>query len=213
MLPPIRAHDCLAPKIVKPLYSRKVRQRKNEMKKLMLSLTVLLALVSQLFGAINVPSASQRSWPWYDDLLGYSRIWVRDGGCAVTCISDYFRWVGVNLDPGQVNALGKARGWFSGPSVYWSGFFGYIGRRATRLYWENVPADMALICSEINAGRPILLQTCIGQNSNNRHWVVGIAHNGGNDVLVCDPIYGDWVWHSQRFGSAPRWIYGAVAVR
>lgn len=173
----------------------------------------LAALTATSVAQINIPSRNQRQEPWASQYLGYSSLRIRDYGCALTAISDYYNWRGVWLDPGQLNTLGKQRGWFSGSLVYWAPFFQYIGRTATRQYWENVPANMTLIRNEIWAGRPILLQTCIGGNSNNRHWVVGIGTNGGNDVYICDPLYGDRVWHSQRYGYAPRWIYGAVVVR
>ena len=179
----------------------------------MVTLLIMFGIIGQAAAQIPVPSYCQRVGPWATQYLGYSNLLIRDYGCAEVSITDLYNYYGCYLDPGQVNALGKARGWYSGALVYWQPFFSYIGKTATRVSWENVAADMGLIRSEINAGRPILLQTCIGMNTNLRHWVVGIGHNGGNDVYICDPLNGDRVWHSQRFGYAPRWIYGAVLVR
>jgi hypothetical protein len=145
-------------------------------------------------------------------MLGNSSLRIRDYGCALVCITDYWRWRGHNVNPRTMNNWGKANGAFSGSLVNWQRFLGPLGRTTTRVYWENVSANLPLIRAEINAGRPVFVQTCIGQNPTSRHWVTVVSYNS-NDLLIADPLFGDIVWHRARYGDPARWIYGAVLIR
>ena len=121
---------------------------------------------------------------WADEAMGGTRFRMGGSGCLVSCIASALCAMGVETDPGQVNAAFTAAGVYDAEAnVVWKHIgraFPGVGYRYTRVF------DGRRIEADLRAGlRPLLGVRYLGGGA--QHWVEVVGSHDG-DFLVMDPL-------------------------
>jgi hypothetical protein len=171
----------------------------------LLSAILAIAISTHMtFAQANVPSYSQRSYPWSTDVLGWGPSYVTIGsdGCIVTGLASIRAYYGNYHTPRTMNNYLKANGGFYGNLVVWGRVPGF---RALRDY-SYVAADLSYINWWLDRGYLIVAKTYFPPNRVSPHWVV-LTGRSGSTYFVMDPWDGAKTTFNARYGSPSRWIY------
>jgi len=178
---------------------------------------------------INVPCFAQTETAWASKKLKPSGYTMADSGCLVTAIASVINWAGYSTDPGKYcDWLGdpKNGGFLS------NGFYQEPPKPLLRNYtngkaqqtgyadWRSKPADLNQIKSEIDAGRPVVIEVHYQKSDNEKymHWVTVVAYvaTGSKitDFTIMDPRAKDKQLttlnqHYNYTNDVARWVYAA----
>jgi hypothetical protein len=150
--------------------------------------------------ATNVPCYYQGDRRWASKKLSPSRYTMSNSGCLVTSEAAVASGAGVATDPGEFCD------WLSGHGGFTSG--GYLTSDAkiaaytqnrvvctgTASSWHNRQADLNRIRTELDAGRPVILEVHTRKNDseNYMHWVVAVSYSLSgstvSDITIMDPL-------------------------
>ncbi len=164
-------------------------------------------------GSLNVPKFLQNDPRWATKTLGDPGYTMTSWGCGVTSGAMALAYLGVALDPGTLCDWLRGNGGFHGPYIPQWPVMTYYPNTVQLAWvesrtWQPTPPDLTYLKSLIDQNLPVVLETRIGQNEANIHFVVLTAYSG-NDLYVNDPSHEDNVRFQDRFGDPNRWIYGS----
>ncbi len=175
------------------------------------ALVTVAALSTQLpvsaDSTMTVPVMGQQDPAWGGAPLGTSTTdTVASSGCAITSVTMLLRYYGMHTDPGALNAWLTANGGYAfDDSLVWASITSYTGGRVAFLQWTG--ADLGLIQSELDAGRPVVAEV---QLNGNQHFVLITGYTGDGGFQINDPWFADSVNFSDRYGDPAT---GVVSIR
>lgn len=173
----------------------------------------------------GVPCFYQGDSNWSLKRLGTSACTMGKYGCLVTALASVANWGGYGTDPGKMcdwlsshsgfasngNLLSHTKlNEYTGNKVVWTG----------GANWRSVAANLNQIKSELDAGRPVVLEVHYQNSTSEKymHWVVAVSYtlSGSqvSDILIMDPMNSgkQYVSLKQKYaygGSLTKWIYYA----
>ena len=173
-------------------------------------------LSEPITGGLDVPLFSQNDPAWKKDKLGSSTT-IGANGCLLTCVAMLLKHWGKDTDPRRLNAAMKSVGGYSGNLWIWEAL--------TKLYpdivmdWDNWIVSqggytLGRIDMLLTAGTPVLAQTDYRPVTAylDQHWVLVIGKQG-NDYILNDPIDGQKVLFSSRYGEPAKKIFRIAAYK
>ena len=180
---------------------------------------VLLAAGIALAAAIGIPNAAladsamtipvmgQQDGTWSGAPLGTSPTdTIASAGCAITSVAMLLRYYGVDTDPGALNSWLTVNGGYAfDDGLIWNAVTSYTGSRVAFSAWTG--ADIGLIQSELEAGRPVVAEVSLGGN---QHFVLIVGYSAESGFQINDPWFGDSVNFSDRYGDPAT---GVVSIR
>ncbi len=178
---------------------------------------------------ISVPCFAQTESAWASKKLKPSGYTMANSGCLVTAIASVINWGGFSTDPGKYcDWLGDSKnGGFSS-----GGFYQEPPKTLLRNYtngkvqqtgyadWRSKPADLNQIKSEIDAGRPVVIEVHYKKSDSETymHWVTVVAYTETSstitDFTIMDPLAKDKQLttlnqHYNYTNDVARWVYAA----
>jgi hypothetical protein len=133
---------------------------------------------------LTVPMFKQWDPRWAGDRLGDTRTALANAGCTVSCAAMVLAHLGLDADPGKLNAWLRAHGGYTGRGwLVWEKCAEYSGGRAALDYLGEPEA--AVIERALAAGRPAIVKLFLAGGA--QHWVLVVGRDG-EDWLVNDPL-------------------------
>jgi len=173
-------------------------------------LTTRLIDQSPITGGLDVPLFSQRDERWKTERLGASTT-IGANGCLLTAVAMLLAYWGKDTNPKKLNSAMKNIGGYSGNLWIWD--------RLTKIYPDVQLDQSAWIVSQggyvlsridqlLSAGTPVLAQTDYNPATAylDQHWVL-IVGRQGDDYIINDPIDGQRVLFSSRYGASDKKIF------
>ncbi len=176
---------------------------------LSLALTTLVAgqLAASADSSTNISVMGQQDGAWGGAPLGSSPTdTVASAGCAITSVTMMLRYYGVDTDPGAFNTwLNGNGGYVNDDQLLWDSVTAYTRGRVAFSGWLG--ADLDVIHTELDAGRPVVAEVSLGGN---QHFILltGYATEGG--LTANDPWFADSINFSERYGDPST---GIVSIR
>ena len=165
------------------------------------SAIALGAAVGQQVGAaadttLGVPLIGQQDIRWNFYPMGSSGDTVGSSGCAISSVAMMLNYYGRTTDPGLVNLwLTHNGGYAFGDKILWSTIDSYSNGQVIFTGWLG--ADINLIVSEIDAGRPVIAEVRL---MGNQHFVILTGYDV-NGFIINDPWFDDTVYFVARYGD------------
>lgn len=160
---------------------------------------------------MNILPYSERDPRWADRRLGASAQTIGEAGCLLTCVCMAAQIAGVDIQPGELNALLRfCDGYEKGDLLRW-----YVAGRLLGLRLEVlsdcmwIPAPVAEMRAYLDAGIPVICQVDDWQGAPNPkalHWVLWI-----NERQYIDPYDGQTKWMREPSRNILYWaVYKAA---
>ena len=179
-------------------------------------LTTRLIDQSPITGGLDVPLFSQRDERWKTERLGADTTIGADG-CLLTSTAMLLAYWDRDIDPKRLNSAMKQVGGYSGNLWIWD--------KLTKIYPDIQLDQSAWIVSRgerllsaidalLSAGVPVLAQTDYNPNTTyvDQHWVL-IVGRQGEDYIINDPIDGQRILFSSRYGAPAKKIFRIAAYK
>jgi hypothetical protein len=157
--------------------------------------------------SMTVSVMGQQNPAWAGAPLGTSPTdTIGSAGCAITAVTMMLRYYGMNTDPGALNSWLTANGGYAfDDGLIWGAITSYSGGRVTFSGWTG--ADLGLIQSELDAGRPVVAEVNLGGN---QHFVLITGYSSDGSLQINDPWFADSVNFADRYGPPAS---GIVSIR
>lgn len=168
----------------------------------------------------NIPICKQGDPRWSSQVMAPSKLTLAEAGCLESCVAMGLKNYSIDEDPGVLNARIVSFGGYAADGnltlkaiEHISPWIKFYERINTTNNTNAQLAKMQIETALARVARALRLGCIVALNvSNGGHWVLAVEtqYVGSNihDFLINDPLYGDQVLYSSRYGDPRTTLWG-----